>query len=207
MKGPDPRRLASSPRENGGASIAPMGRIVTFVAAMVLMLTTTVSVADQNDPRLSALFKNLLSAPDPTAARDVESKIWLIWAETGDPERNKAFQFGSQAMALGDYGTALAVFLSMTRDVPDFAEGWNKLATVEYLMGNYLSSLKSIDRTLALEPRHFGALAGLGLVNMELERDEAALDAFERVLTIYPMSEPARANADFIRQHLKDKAI
>ena len=191
----------------GGVSIPTMGRIAAFFAAMVLMLTTPVCVADQNDPRLAALFNSLHSAPDPAAARDVESRIWLIWAETGDPERNKAFRLGSQAMALGDYGTALAVFLSMTRDAPEFAEGWNKLATVEYLMGNYLSSLKSIDRTLALEPRHFGALAGLGLVNMELEREEAALDAFERVLTIYPMSEPARANADFIRQHLKDKAI
>ncbi len=174
--------------------------------ALALVLAPA-AFADQKDPRLGDLFRNLASAPDANAAREVESEIWLAWGQTGDDGRDKAFEFGSQALAVGDYRTALAVFLNMTRDAPDFAEGWNKLATVEYLMGNYRSSLSSIERTLLLEPRHFGALAGLGLVNLQLEREEAALDAFERVLVIYPMSVPARANADLVRQIIKDKAI
>jgi tetratricopeptide (TPR) repeat protein len=152
-----------------------MRNALAWLILTVGLLTATVSTADQSDPRLEELFQSLLAAPDAGAAKDIESQIWRIWAETGDAETDKAFEFGTQAMALGDYRTALAVFMTMTRDTPDFAEGWNKLATVEYLLGNYQSSIQSIDRTLALEPRHFGALAGLGLVNMELEREEAAL--------------------------------
>jgi len=179
----------------------------TTTALVISLSVASMATADQKDARLPALFKDLIAAPTPQAAHMVETEIWLIWAQTGDPKQDEAFELGSQAIALGDYRTAFAVFHDLTQRAPDFAEGWNKLATVEYLMGEYQLSLESIDRTLALEPRHFGALSGLGLVNMELNREEAALDAFERVLTIYPMSLNAKANAEFVRQQLKDKGI
>jgi tetratricopeptide (TPR) repeat protein len=183
-------------------------RLWKIVLVLALALSPALIVrADQKDQRLEVLFRELRVAPNPAMAMIVESEIWRIWAETGDEDRDKVFDLGSKAMAIGDYPTAFAVFSDLTRLAPNFAEGWNKLATVEYLMGNYQLSLHSIDKTLELEPRHFGALSGLGLVNMELHREEAALDAFERVLVIYPMSESARANADYVRAKLKEKAI
>ena len=97
--------------------------------------------------------------------------------------------------------------MSSCSKAPDFAEGWNKRATVHYMMGNYEASLADIDRTLELEPHHFGALAGLGLVNIELERDEAALDAFERVLKVTPQSQSAKINIEIVKQRIKDKSI
>ena len=103
--------------------------------------------------------------------------------------------------------TALKIFDAIVRKAPGFAEGWNKRATVHYMMGNYEASLADIDRTLELEPHHFGALAGLGLVNIELERDEAALDAFERVLKVTPQSQGARHNIEIVKQRIKDKSI
>jgi tetratricopeptide (TPR) repeat protein len=166
-----------------------------------------VAQADQTDPRLKVLFENLRSAATPAAASDVEDQIWAIWGKSGDAEIDKVFQAGSQAMALGDTATALKIFDAIVKKAPDFAEGWNKRATIYYMMGNYKASLADIDRTLELEPHHFGALAGLGLVNIELDRDEAALDAFERVLKVDPQSQTAKQNIEFVKQRIKDKSI
>lgn len=163
--------------------------------------------SDQTDPRLIGLFEQLRTAPTPEAAAPVEAEIWTIWAESGDSDLDQVFAVGSRAMSIGDVATALKIFDAIVRKAPDFAEGWNKRATVHYMMGNYQASLADIDRTLELEPHHFGALAGLGLVNIELDRDEAALDAFERVLKVTPQSQSARYNIEVVKQRIKDKSI
>ena len=90
---------------------------------------------------------------------------------------------------------------------PDFAEGWNRRATMYYLSGDYLKSLADIDHVLELEPRHFGAISGLGVVNMALERIEAARDAFERVLSLYPLNMPAQENLKLIKKRLDESDI
>lgn len=163
--------------------------------------------SDQTDPRLSGLFAELRSAPSPAAAAEVESRIWTIWSETGDPDMDKVYRVGNQALAIGDLATALKIFDAVVEKAPNFAEGWNKRATIYYLMGRFQESLADIDRTLELEPQHFGALAGLGLVNIQLDRDEAALDAFERVLKVTPQSPSAKANIEFVKQRIRDKSI
>lgn len=163
--------------------------------------------ADQTDPRLNGLFSDLQTAPDPATASELETKIWSIWSETGDPELDQIYRIGTKALALGDLGTALKVFDSVVAKAPNFAEGWNKRATIHYMLGNYRQSLADIDRTLALEPNHFGALSGLGLVNLQLEHDEEALAAFERVLKVSPQSAGAKANIEFVKQRIKDHSI
>src|SRR5262249_45455100 len=147
----------------------------------MLGLGFAVAQADQTDPRLKDLFEQLRTAPSPEASQQLEDQIWAIWAKSGDDEVDQVFVVGTQAMAIGDTATALKIFDAIVQKEPNFAEGWNKRATVFYMMGDYQASLADIDHTLELEPHHFGALAGLGLVNAELDRDEAALDAFERV--------------------------
>jgi tetratricopeptide (TPR) repeat protein len=114
---------------------------------------------------------------------------------------------GVDALSADDLKTAFKVFTEMVEIAPDFAEGWNKRATVLYMLGAYPESIADIDRTLELEPRHFGALSGLGLCNAELEHDEAALDAFERALTVNPHMDGARVNAELLRRKIEDKAI
>ena len=163
--------------------------------------------ADQTDPRLKGLFEQLHGAVSPDAASTIESEIWVIWAQSGDVALDKVFEIGSRALAVGDTRTALKIFDAIVEKAPKFAEGWNKRATIYYLMGDYQASLADIDKTLELEPHHFGALAGLGLVNVELDRDEAALDAFERVLKVAPQSESAKQNIEIIKQRIKDKSI
>ena len=187
-----------------------MRRIPAILAAVIALglgLGPLHARADQTDPRLKALFENLRTASSPEAAADVEGQIWAIWAKSGDPGLDQVFQVGSQAMAVGDTATALKIFDAIVQKAPNFAEGWNKRATIYYMMGNYEASLADIDRTLELEPHHFGALAGLGLVNIGLDRDEAALDAFERVLKVDPQSQSAKQNIEFVKQRIKDKSI
>jgi tetratricopeptide (TPR) repeat protein len=166
-----------------------------------------IPAADQKDARLPALFAALKAAPDPMAALQIEAKIWTIWLEANDPAIDRLMSEGSEAMGMQKFGTALEKFNAIVAQKPDFAEGWNKRATLYYLMGNYEQSLADIDRTLELEPRHIGALSGLGLVNMKMEREEAAADAFERVLAIDPMSGSAKSNLEHVQEILKRKQI
>jgi tetratricopeptide (TPR) repeat protein len=182
-------------------------RYVLAILVATVALGLSDGRADQSDPRLKALFESLRNAPSPEAAAGVEGQIWEIWAKSGDASLDQVFQVGSHAMAIGDTNTALKIFDAIVQKAPNFAEGWNKRATIHYMMGNYEASLADIDRTLELEPHHFGALAGLGLVNIGLDRDEAALDAFERVLKVDPQSQSARQNIEIVKQRIKDKSI
>ncbi|HWA42803.1 MAG TPA: tetratricopeptide repeat protein [Hypericibacter adhaerens] len=163
--------------------------------------------ADQKDPRLPELFDLLKKAPDPGSAQQVEQLIWALWFHSDDPEVVKTMNTGVTAMSQSNFQRAIEAFHHVTEIAPDFAEGWNKLATVHYLVGDYQDSLDEIGHTLELEPRHFGALSGLGLVQAQLDHTEQALDAFERALDVYPMMQGARINAETLRKELQDKGI
>jgi tetratricopeptide (TPR) repeat protein len=130
-----------------------------------------------------------------------------MWFEAGEPELDRLMAEGASAMDAQDFQTALGRFDAIIGKRPDFAEGWNRRATLYYMMGDYQKSLADIDRTLELEPRHIGALSGLGLVNLQLDRDEAAADAFRRVLDIDPQNVNAKKNLAIVNDFLKRKSI
>ena len=176
-------------------------------AIWILLAGAGLSVADQKDSRLPDLFAQLKAATDPMMATEIEAKIWSIWLEADDPAIDKLMSEGSEAMGIAKFGTALEKFNTVIAQKPDFAEGWNKRATLYYLMGDYEKSLADIDHTLELEPRHIGALSGLGLVNIQMDREEAAADAFKRVLVIDPQNGNAKTNLQMIEDTLKRKQI
>lgn len=163
--------------------------------------------ADQGDPRLDELFQALAQADDPAGARNVEFVIWQIWMTSEDPVINTLMVQGVSAMGRKDNRLALSKFDQIVAIAPGFAEGWNKRATVQYLIGAYTKSLADIDRTLALEPRHFGALSGRGLVYAELGEEALALEAFEAALAIHPYLAGAQENARRLRERLGDQRI
>jgi tetratricopeptide (TPR) repeat protein len=165
------------------------------------------SRADQKDPRLPALFDRLKTAPSSDTAAAIEQQIWAIWVEAGDPDLDKLMAAGEAAMGAQEYPRALDDFNRIVARRPDFAEGWNRRATLYYLMGDYQISLDDIARTLALEPRHFGALSGLGLVNIKLERMAEAAKAYERYLAINPQNQDARDTLEMIDAVLKRQSI
>ena len=180
---------------------------ITAIAILVALCLAAPLRADQTDARLDDLFHRLLEAPAPGEAQLVEGQIWRIWIESDDGAVRGLMQQGVAAMSRGDYAHALSKFDQMVVIAPDFAEGWNKRATVHYLMGSYADSLADIAKTLELEPRHFGALSGKGLVYVKLEDEKRALKAFEAALAIHPNLTSAAVNAAHLRKILKDREI
>jgi tetratricopeptide (TPR) repeat protein len=181
---------------------------VLLAIALGLMIgVADTARADQNDPRLEGLFQELRVVTGYLKARTLEQRIWEIWTASSDPEVNRLMDDGVRALATQDYKTALADFTKVIEAAPDFAEGWNKRATVLYLVGDYEGSLADVDKTLALEPRHFGALSGLGLIKAAQERDEEAIDAFEQALAVNPHMPGVIANIEHLKQRLRDKQI
>lgn len=159
--------------------------------------------ADQADPRLDALFSELGAAATPRAAETVEAQIWTIWQEIDDPASARLLRQGSDAMARRLFPVAIHSFNRLVERSPDFAEAWNRRATLHYLMGNDAASISDIQQTLALEPRHFGALSGLGLIMLRNDRPAAALRSFEAALELHPNLPAARAHVEPLRELLQ----
>lgn len=165
------------------------------------------AAADQRDQRLEGLFAELKGDLALPEAQQVEREIWRIWYEHDDGAVVQLMRQGQGAMARRDFRAAQRAFDQVVRIVPDFAEGWNARATLFYLMGRYPASLADIDATLKLEPRHFGALAGRGLVYSALEQWEKALDSFEAALDVNPHMPGTQHNAEMIRRDLEQRDI
>jgi tetratricopeptide (TPR) repeat protein len=159
------------------------------------------ALADQTDKQLPQLFVKLKAASSPAEAQPLEAAIWKRWSETQDDDARFPFSRGLESLEEQEFKEALRYFTEAARRAPNFAEAWNKKATVEYLLGDYAASVASIERTLAPEPKHFGALSGLGLINLQLDREEAALKAFEAALAVHPNLSSVKARV----KQLKDK--
>lgn len=177
------------------------------VIVIVALLGAGAAWADQNDRRLPALFSELAAAGTDTQARSVERRIWSIWLEPpANREVAQAMDRGLRAMALGQGTDALRAFDAVVALAPDYAEGWNKRATVRYVLGDFQGSVSDIGRTLALEPRHFGALSGLGMIRLARDQPAEALEAFEAALAIHPHL-PGLENIEQLRETVRGKPL
>lgn len=184
--------------------------MVMRVPALSLALALGVAAAasaDQRDPRLDPLFERLKAAESPAESLATEAQIWQIWMEAGDSATDSLMQLGLHAMQTGNLPGAFALFDAVTAQRPEFAEGWNKRATVLYMLGAHDKSAEDVARVLALEPRHFGALSGLGLIELARDRPDDALDAFERALAIHPTMPAIKSQAAQLKKRKRDKAI
>lgn len=169
---------------------------MTALAAVWTLASASQLAADQKDPRLERLFDRLQTVESPINAQGVTNAIWLIWLEHENPQVVERMYSGMDAMRRGNHYLALAIFDDLIARVPDYAEAWNKRATVHYLMGNFPDSLQDIEETLALEPRHFGALEGRGLIFGELGLSEEEIEAYEAALAVNPHLQGARSKLE-----------
>ena len=184
-----------------------IARALALGLVLGLALPAGPAAADQDDPRLEALFDRLKAAPDARTAREVEASIWHIWIQSDDEVIGMLMAQGLAAMSRSDLRAALGKFDQIVKIAPGFAEGWNKRATVHYLLGDFPGSLHDIERTLKLEPRHFGALSGRGLVLLELDQQAGALEAFESALEVHPKLPGASRNAEALRREIQKHEI
>ena len=183
-----------------------MKQIMAWMATAATLSFTAPVSGGQNDGRLPALFDRLLVA-GAAEAQVVERRIWEIWTHSGNPAVDRLMGVGLRAMAAEQLEAALEAFDAVVNRAPDFAEGWNKRATVHYLLDDFEKSIEDIERTLELEPRHFGALSGLGLIALALGEEERALDAFEAALEIHPHLPGADTHIRQLRDRVKGRSI
>lgn len=159
-----------------------------LIVSISVLFASKLALADQNDPRLNNLFKKLNETENQDEIRDLISDIWNIWYEVDDPKVIEYFEKGIQAMNLRNYPLAIRFFNNLIEEDPNFAEGWNKRATVHFMMGNFDQSMQDIIKTLELEPRHFGALDGMGLIFIHQGQFQQAIDVYDKMLEIFPFS-------------------
>jgi tetratricopeptide (TPR) repeat protein len=135
---------------------------------------------------LDFLFGALKVAPDDDSARHVEARIWALWTQTTSDTTALLMTRARAAMDAKEMDVALKLLDAVVKLRPDYIEGWNRRATLYYLQNDYGHSLQDIEQVLVREPRHFGALAGLGMIMQELGDDKRALDAFRKALAVNP---------------------
>ena len=136
---------------------------------------------------LDNLFLKLKQSDNAVLARNYESKIWNLWLNNGSSDANNTqMRKGVDLLNNGKLDQALTIFRDISKKDPNWAETYNKIATVKFLKGDYLGSINDIKKTLKLEPRHFGAISGLVQINIILKKYEEALINLEYVINIYP---------------------
>jgi tetratricopeptide (TPR) repeat protein len=140
---------------------------------------------------------------DDAAVRSLaEQSVWRVWIRSDDPAVNALMQSGMRDMQAGKLALALDAFTRVIDKQPDFAEGWNKRATVYFLMGDYDQSLKDCDETLKRNPNHFGALSGCGAIYAQRDELDRALEYLERALEVNPNLEGVEEGLALVRQRL-----
>jgi tetratricopeptide (TPR) repeat protein len=123
---------------------------------------------------------------DPVVRGLAEQGLWEVWSRSGDLEVDRLLALGIEQMGARNGDAAVATFTEVIRRKPEFAEGWNKRATIYYLMGEYAKSLADCDEVMKRNPYHYGALSGYGMIHLQLGHAELALAYFERALAINP---------------------
>ena len=182
---------------------APTARNPGIVAILVaLLVVLSPAAADQSDLRLEGLFTQLHEARNPAVAKRAEGEIWAIWHETPDGKSLEIMRAARRSLDAGDFATAMGRLDELVAYAPGFAEAWNQRAIVLYLAEDYTAALRDIERTLALEPRHFGALSGRGQVYLQLDELEMALESFQLALDRNPWMDNVRSQMEMIRAQL-----
>jgi tetratricopeptide (TPR) repeat protein len=156
---------------------------------------------------LDTLFAELEKATSLAEAQRVERIIWAKWHWHQIPRLSQKLKLGTTYLQENNFKKALYIFNKIIKEAPAFSEAYNKRATTYFLMKKYDKSLMDIKVTLTLEPRHFGALSGMGLIFMNRGDFQRALMAFTAVLKIYPFSISAAANMKIIERELNLKVL
>ena len=182
-----------------------IGIVLCVIAVMGRSATAN---ADQNDPRLDPLFADLQTTLSATAAQQIENQIWQYWLSfPNDQTIENTLSAAILMMERGQLRSAENIFGRIIEREPKFAEAWNKRATVRFLAGNYNGSAKDIAQVLQLEPRHFGALSGLGMIHIYNGDWQNALKTYELAFSIHPYLTNVETIINDLKTRLKGRAL
>ncbi len=163
------------------------------------------AVLDLSEEDLDGLFERLAQSTDEKQAKSAEDEILRRFHTSKSDTTNLLMSWAARAMKDEKYAVALDILDRVVILQSDFAEGWNKRATVHYLRGDYGKAIADIEKTLALEPRHFGALSGFGLILRDMGDSRRALQAFEEALKIHPFLKNAEEMVEKLKAESGDR--
>jgi len=178
-----------------------------FIVFIFIFLGLSEVFADERRKQLDKLF-NELKINNPALTFEAEQKIWEIWST--HPKKNELTLMLSEGSTLvkdDKLNEAVNIFTKVIELDPSWAEAWNKRATVLYLLGEFQKSQNDIDKVLELEERHFGALAGQGLVNIQLKNYDKAIMSYEKAQKIYPTMKSPKIMIKEIKELIKQQSI
>ena len=156
---------------------------------------------------LDTLFGALKIAPDEASAKAIEDRIWAIWMASGSDTCNLLMSRVKDATDDKDYDLAIKLLDAIVTIKPDYVEAWNRRATLHYIKHEYGGALADLREVLAREPRHFGALAGLGLILQDIGDDKHALDAYQAALAIDPHLRDLNDTVKTLREKVEGRDI
>ena len=178
-----------------------------IVTAIVIFFLSSVSFADDQERELDKLFLEL-KKNIPSKSSNIEQQIWLLWStHPSDEKLTSMLDEGSRLVQDQKLLKAISVFTEAIELDPSWAEAWNKRATVLYMIGEFQKSQNDIDKALELEKRHFGALAGQGLVNIQLQNYEKAIKSYQMAEEIYPAMKSPKLMIKQIKELIKKQSI
>tara|TARA_Y100000992_G_C21205233_1_gene462598 strand:+ start:343 stop:897 length:555 start_codon:yes stop_codon:yes gene_type:complete len=178
-----------------------------FISLIFVFLALNQAIADERKIKLDKLFKEL-KIDNSLKTFEVEKKIWKIWSTHPYKENLTLMLFeGSDLINNNRLNEAVNLFTKVIEIDPKWAEAWNKRATALYLLGEFQKSQNDIDKVLELEDRHFGALSGQGLVNIQLKNYEKAIMSYEKVQEIYPSMKSPQIMIKEIERLIKKQSI
>ena len=178
-----------------------------LIIILILFSNFNLLNADERVNKLNELF-NDLKIKNSSIANKAEQKIWKIWSTHPNNEKlTLLLAEGSSLVNSENYNQAIDVFSKAINLDPLWAEAWNKRATVLYLSGEFERSQKDIDKVLELEKRHFGALAGQGLVNIQLRNYEKAIKSYQMAQEIYPGMKSPKLMIKQIEELINNQSI
>lgn len=162
-------------------------------------------IANRGAPSDAPLLHERLRDESPFVRGYAEKGLWLLWARSGDAEIDKRMAAGTELMQSGELRKAIEVFTSVVEAKPEFAEGWNRRATVYFLAGEFERSIADCAEVLKRNPLHFGALSGMGQIYFQLQDYEKSLSWYRRALEVNPNMVGVRLNIKSIEELLRDK--
>jgi len=178
-----------------------------FLIFLLYFLSQLSSFSDERDNKLNQLFIEL-KVNQSNDAFIVEQEIWKLWStHPTDMKLTARLEEGAQFVRTQQLSKAIEIFTEVIKLDQNWAEAWNKRATVFYMMGKFKQSQEDIDKVLALEARHFGALAGQGLVNIQLKNYEKAILSYQQVKEIYPSMQSPEIMIRRIEELIKQQTI
>ena len=178
-----------------------------ILVIIFLILSTSVLSANERDGQLDKLFHEL-KKNIPSLSPGIAEQIWMLWStHPTDQKLTSLLDEGSRLVQDQQLNKAIVVFTEAIELDPNWAEAWNKRATVLYMIGEFQKSQDDIDKVLELEERHFGALAGQGLVNIQLKNYEKAIMSYQKAQQIYPSMKSPKIMIEQINELIRRQSI